>query len=120
MLARTRGEAEYGTRCSRLTCTNSCVRALWHRSSHFWEQNGHLLIELSWWRIYHAKRRRRTNRRSGTSIPGPPNFTSQVETAFNSFCQALHANQLDTAFGDLTPGYQQSVGSSANLPNAVG
>jgi hypothetical protein len=57
---------------------------------------------------------------SGTIPPGSPDVTTQVETAFNSFCQALRNNQLETAFGDLTPGYQQSVGSPANLPNAVG
>lgn len=63
---------------------------------------------------------------SGVSFPtitvsvGTSDVSSQVLAAFNNFCQALHANQLDSAFNDLTPTYQQTVGSPSNVPNAVG
>lgn len=55
-----------------------------------------------------------------TIPPGQPDISSQVLAAYNSFCQALHNNQLDAAFSDLTPGYQQSIGTPSNLPHAVG
>ncbi len=55
-----------------------------------------------------------------TVPPGRPDPASHVLTAYNNFCAALRTQQLQTAFNLLTPGYQQSVGTPNDVPDAVG
>jgi hypothetical protein len=48
-----------------------------------------------------------------------PNAKVGVQTAEVQFCQALSDSNYTQAYGFLTAGYKQRVGSAANLPNAL-